>query len=239
MKKHTKLKITLIVILTVVLAIVVGGTIYVKDYYHSDESVAAILNNENVQIEKNYITFGDEKAETGIIFYPGGKVEHTAYAPLMNQLADKGCFVVLVKMPFNLAVFDIDAADEIRETFGQKQWYIGGHSLGGAMANSNLGKQPKSYQGLILLGAYLTDDLSAYDGIVVSIYGSEDQVLNKEKYDEGLEYKPSKYYELVLSGGNHCQFGNYGFQKGDGIASISASNQQQQTSDFIWSKIST
>jgi hypothetical protein len=32
----------------------------------------------------------------------------------------------------------------------------------------------------------------------------------------------------VIQGGNHAQFGNYGLQPGDGIATISAADQQRQ-----------
>lgn len=40
-------------------------------------------------------------------------------------------------MPFNLAVLDSSAADGVINEFTNIQnWYIGGHSLGGAMAAS-------------------------------------------------------------------------------------------------------
>ena len=57
------------------------------------------------------------------------------YAPLLHDLAEDGILCVLVKMPCNLAVLDMNAADGIPECFPEvTDWYIGGHSLGGAMA---------------------------------------------------------------------------------------------------------
>ncbi|MBQ3601265.1 MAG: alpha/beta hydrolase, partial [Lachnospiraceae bacterium] len=112
------------------------------------------------------------------MFYPGGKVEYTAYLPLMNSLAEEGILCVLLKMPFNLAVLDMNAADGIQEQFPEiENWYIGGHSLGGAMAASYLETHANDYQGLILLGSYSTADLSTTELEVLSIYGSEDTVL--------------------------------------------------------------
>ena len=105
-------------------------------------------------------------------------MEHTAYAPLMKELAEKDILCVLVKMPFHLAVFDINAADGIREQFPEiKSWYIGGHSLGGSMAASYVSKHTEDFEGLVLLAAYSTEDLSDSGLKVLSVYGSEDGVL--------------------------------------------------------------
>ena len=46
----------------------------------------------------------------GFIFYPGGKVGYTAYAPLILALAEQDILCVLLEMPFNLAVLDSLAA---------------------------------------------------------------------------------------------------------------------------------
>ena len=48
-----------------------------------------------------------------LTFYPGGKVEETAYAPMLHYLAEQGMDVFLVKMPFRLAVFGMNKADHV------------------------------------------------------------------------------------------------------------------------------
>ena len=83
------------------------------------------------------------------------------YAPLLHDLAEDGILCVLVKMPCNLAVLDMNAADSIPERFSEvTDWYIGGHSLGGAMAASYAAKHTDELDGLVLLAAYSTADLT-------------------------------------------------------------------------------
>ena len=169
-----------------------------------------------------------------MIFYQGGEVQYEAYAPLMRACAERGILCVLVKMPFNLAVFDIDAADGIQQQYPQiENWYIGGHSLGGSMAASYLGKHTGEYKGLVLLAAYSTENLSETGLHVISVYGTEDQVLNMDKYEQYRENLPPDLTEKVIDGGCHAYFGSYGVQDGDGIPTISREEQIQITADTI------
>lgn len=185
------------------------------------------------------ISFVPQNPRAGLIFYPGGKVEHTAYAPLMAALAERGIACVPVEMPFNLAVFDIDAAAEAR-TLVQEEgglsdipWYVGGHSLGGSMAAAFLAENASDYAGLVLFASYSTEDLSDLGLNVISVYGSNDQVLNADAYAENLPNLGDNPAELVIEGGNHAQFGSYGPQEGDAEASISADEQVKRAADFV------
>ena len=64
--------------------------------------------------------------------------------------------IILVKMPFNMAIFDSDAADEIISSYPEvEHWFMAGHSMGGAMASAYASKNPNQVDGLILMGAYL------------------------------------------------------------------------------------
>lgn len=217
---------------------------YVGDYYHADETAIAALESSPAvsvvtEADTDDIVFLPQDPKAALIFYPGGKVEHTAYAPLMRDLAERGIACALVEMPFNLAVFDIEAADDARDLAALETlpsdipWYIGGHSLGGSMAASHLSANAESYAGLILFASYSIEDLSELDLETLSIYGSNDLVLNAEKYAESLANLGEGVSELVIEGGNHAQFGSYGEQSGDGSASISAEDQRQLTADFI------
>ena len=137
-------------------------------------------------------------------------------------------------MPYNLAVFDIDAAKEIQRLYPEIDiWYIGGHSLGGAMAASFLEENHSNYNGLILLGAYSTTNLSKTKLNVLSIYGENDQILNKEKYKENKKNLPTTFKEIIIKGGNHAYFGMYNKQKDDGIAAITNEEQIDQTTNAI------
>jgi len=147
-----------------------------------------------------------------------------AYAPLLSSLARRGITCILMKMPMNLAVFNINAADGVYDRFPDiGTWYIGGHSLGGAMASSYVDKNSTRLEGLILLGAYPIDSAGLP---TLAIYGSEDLGLDTDKL-AGVDTV------LEIPGGNHAYFGNYGEQKGDGTASITPLEQQQIAVDAI------
>ena len=234
-----KIKIFIIVASNVlVIAVLVGVcAIYLGDYYKADdEAIGAFLPQGIAWKEEpgGNIIFEPDGAKTGLIFYPGGKVEHSAYIPLMQACAEKGILCIIAEMPFNLAVLDINAADGIQKEYPQiENWYIGGHSLGGSMAASYLEKHTDEYEGLILLGSYSTADLSDVGIEVLSIYGSEDQVLNLEKYNDNMSNLPKDFKDIVIEGGCHAYFGMYGAQDGDGVPSISNSEQILRTAEYI------
>ena len=236
-KRKKKISITTASIVLVIAVLVGACAVYLGDYYKADdEAIGAFLPQGSTWKEEpnGNIVFEPDGAMTGLIFYPGGKVEHSAYIPLMQACAEKGILCVIVEMPFNLAVFDINAADGIQKEYPQiENWYIGGHSLGGSMAASYLEKHADEYEGLILLGSYSTADLSDTELEVLSIYGSEDQVLNREKYKDNIGNLPTDFKEIVIEGGCHAYFGMYGAQDGDGTPSISHSEQILQTAEYI------
>lgn len=235
MRKKSKILLAISIVLA---ASVLFCITYVNDYYRADtDAIAAFAPAELVErqlVDENTIVYVPEDPRGGLIFYPGGKVEYTAYEPLMQACAANGILCVLVEMPFNLAVLDINAAEGIQDRYpGVEDWYIGGHSLGGAMAASYLAENEESYDGLILLGSYSTADLSDAALNVLSVYGSEDKVLNHEKYSEYKENLPADFTELVLEGGCHAYFGMYGAQDGDGTPTLSNAEQINLTANAI------
>lgn len=212
---------------------------YLSDYYKaSDEALVALQTTETIEVSgEDPIIFKPEqqtKNEIGIVFYPGGKVDEKSYAPMMKQLAKEGYTIFVASVPFHLAVFDSMAAESIIEDHPEiKDWYLAGHSLGGAMAAVYANKTAQQINGLILLAAYSTSDLSNQELPVIIIYGSHDEVLNVEKLNKNKKNLPVDAKEYVIDGGNHALFGNYGFQEGDGEATISAAKQQEETVELI------
>lgn len=222
------------------------GVVYVNDYYRpTEQALVALESNQQVEVsslEGGTLVFRPEESASdfteeqsiGLIFYPGGKVAYEAYAPLMRALAEQGILCVLPEMPCNLAVLDTNAAEGILEQFPEiTDWYLGGHSLGGSMAASYVAENATEYEGLILLASYSTAYIADSDLKVLSVYGSEDNVLNLEKYKEYSSNLPADVVENVIEGGCHAFFGSYGAQEGDGIPTITEQEQLQKTVDFI------
>lgn len=237
-RSKKKILIAVTVTLAVILLLVLFCALYLNDYYSADTlAVEAFMNDADIEIttlRDGVTVFAPEEPMAGIIFYPGGKVDHTAYLPLMKSCASKGILCVLVEMPFRLAVLDINAADGIPESYPEiEDWYLMGHSLGGSMAASYLEKQTDAFKGLILLGSYSTADLSDTGLRVLSLYGSEDRVMDREKYQQNLGNLPSDFEEMIIEGGCHAYFGMYGAQKGDGMPSITAEEQILFTAEAV------
>ena len=158
-------------LLAVLLAVCIAFDIYVSDYYHTDPAAEdAMVSDRFVSVTEqngNWV-FAPESPTAGLIFYPGGKVENTAYAPLLHDLAEDGILCVLVKMPCNLAVLDRNAADSIPERFSEvTDWYIGGHSLGGAMAASYAAKHTDELTTLVAY--YLANKPEDSDWVVLPV----------------------------------------------------------------------
>lgn len=238
LKRKSKLTTAAALVLAVFILIGAACGLYLGDYYPADtDAIAAFTEGSTVDMqvaENGNLLWVPEQPSAGLIFYPGGKVDHAAYAPLMSELSHRGILCVLVQMPFRLAVLDMDAAEGIQEQYPQVEtWYIGGHSLGGSMAASYLEGSTDSFAGLILLGSYSTADLSETDFSVLSIYGSEDQVLNREKYQQYKVNLPGDTVEIILDGGCHAFFGMYGPQEGDGIPTITNEEQLKRTAEAV------
>ncbi len=149
------------------------------------------------------------------------------------KLAENGYEVIEVKMPLNLAIFDMNAASKILKERSDKEWIIAGHSLGGAMAASYVNQYPDSgLKGVMLWASYPGGEkYTLVDASipVASIYGSKDMDIDKIR--EYKKFLPESTFFYEIEGGNHAQFGDYGFQKGDQIADIDQETQQNEIID--------
>ena len=215
-------RILLIVVLLVALLGLAGG-VYFDTYSRATPEAAALLEGSDAV---------EATATAALVFYPGGKVESTAYLPLLTALAEDGVDCFLVRMPLNMAFMDLNAVAAVQADYAYDRWYIGGHSLGGAMAAVYAAEHGEELSGLILLAAYATKPLDKHLA-VLELHGSEDGVLNRDKLEQGRQYLPSSALAEELPGGNHAQFGDYGPQKGDGAATVSREEQTSWAVDRI------
>lgn len=133
-------------IVLLILAILAGLFFwYVSDYYRADDVALEVMTQDiGISVQDNLtILSPSSPTDTAIIFYPGAKVEAEAYLPLLDQIRQTGVTCILVHMPFHMAIFDADAAEEVITQFSEFQhWYIAGHSMGGAMASKFASDHP-------------------------------------------------------------------------------------------------
>ena len=215
---------------------------YVNDYYRADAAALAVMADENGdadgvvvrEMSGNKAAFVPDEPKAGLIFYPGAKVQPEAYAPLLEQCAERGVLCVLVRPLFNLAILDENAAEGVQAQFPEiDSWIVAGHSMGGVAASDYASRHSGDFDGLAFLASYPTADLAEFDGNAVSVAGTNDEVLDRGNYESARSKLPADASELEIAGGNHANFGNYGEQAGDGTASISREEQQSRTADAI------
>lgn len=232
--KMSKKQKGLLALAGILAALLLAFGLYFGNYYHADKTAQQAMKSSRTvkvkQTAEGYLFDGPAK-KNAIIFYPGAKVETTAYAPLLKQIASQEADVFLVDMPLHMAFFGLNKADNIRASYHYQNWYMSGHSLGAAMAARYSADHLKDYRGLIMLAGYPTKDLHAANFSVLSIYGSKDG--NAKMLQKNPQYLPKDYTKQVIKGGNHAQFGNYGRQKGNGQATISRKAQQQATTQAV------
>lgn len=196
------------------------------------EALAALESDSQVTVKVGeYITFtpaGQEPASVGFIFYPGGRVDARSYAAPLHQIAAQGYFVALVPVRLNLAFFDINAAAPVIADHPEiEHWVVGGHSLGG-VASELFAKDRSDVAGIVFWASYPADEGIKYSDLrVLTIYGTNDMA-GVASFEETKSLNPPGTQYVVIDGGNHSQFGDYGFQPGDNQATISRADQQAQ-----------
>ncbi len=226
--KKKSLKKVVIIILIVLLLLGIISLIYLSTghYQAQDRAIYILDNADNLQITENlFILSPEEESDTAIIFYPGAKVEASAYLPLLEKITKQiGVVSILVEMPFNMAIFDTNAATKIIENMVEiENFYIAGHSLGSSMASTYAQENSEFISGLIVMGGFVYGDYPPENSL--TIYGTfNSEIENHIDYSENI---------VVIEGGNHAQFGDYGKQDGDPDATITAEEQENITVQAI------
>lgn len=202
-------------------------------YRATPEALAALDSDSSVTVtQRAYIIFQPKRVEptTGFIFYPGARVDPRAYAVPLREIAEEGNLVILLLAPLNLAMLDVNAAEGPIAAFPSIQsWAVGGHSLGGTAAA--LFASTHDVDGLVLWASYPGNGSLRDSGVrVVSIYGTQD-ISSMSAFEDRRALLPPDTEYIMIDGGNHAQFGDYGAQSGDNEATIARLDQQRQAVD--------
>jgi hypothetical protein len=220
--------------------LLVGGIIFYQlTWYQAVPEVDKIINSapEDIEIieDSYWAVLPAELKDTGFIFYPGARVEAKAYLPLALEIAKAGYPVFIPQMPLDLAVLNPEAAGEVIEKYPELNWTVGGHSLGGAMAAQFAAENSSQIEKLVLLAAYPGPEADLSDAGLSSlvITAELDGVINKGRLQERKELLPTASKWVEIQGGNHAQFGYYGFQRGDKEAKIKRETQLRIAAEEI------
>ena len=178
-----------------------------------------------------------DTARVGLVLYPGSLVDPVAYAPLARDIAEAGYRAVILPLAFRqaptadhqLALFERTLA--VRNGAPGRAWIVGGHSRGGALAARFARDHEGSLDGLLLIGTShpREDDLSGLAIDVTKVFGSEDGLVSEEEVRQFAPLLPRATHWERIEGGNHAQFGWYGWQLGSGTATISREAQHAAT----------
>lgn len=215
----------------------VGLYIFAEDYYRPS------MIAEEALISGGGITFAEEDGDLlfipenpigGVVLYPGGQVSERAYGHLGRKMAEAGYKTVILKVPFKLSILANQGA---KEYVGKDDlpWVLMGHSLGGVSAARFTVKNPEAVEALILLASY-PDGGTTLRGLPVAVYsllGDKDQIIDHVKLREAEERLPRNFTGVLIRGGNHSSFGNYGVQKGDALPDITFDEQQGYILDVL------
>ncbi|MFC7068543.1 alpha/beta fold hydrolase [Halobaculum lipolyticum] len=201
-------------------------------------TVDAVRADERIEVSRSDGVYALEPADgdpvAGLVFYPGGHVTADAYLATLAPLAARADVAVyVVEMPLQFAVLDPDAADRVIDAhLGIERWFVGGHSLGGAMACRYASTAPDRLEGLVLFAAYCEADRSP-EVATLSVVGSADGVLDRDTYRERLAVLPPDATLVGIEGMNHSQFGAYGGQPGDDPARIGDAEARERLADAV------
>ncbi len=195
-----------------------------------------VIDNNTKSTTDAIIYEPDCDYDTAFMFYPGGDVDYRDYGPLLTAIAQQGYLVISTEFPLDFAFMNMTAAYKyMRQYSNVEHWFIGGHSLGGSMAASVAALDKNRFDGVVLFASFSMSNLSIRNMPVLSLYGSNDGVLNMTSYKLFKYAIKKNLTEVVIDGGNHAQFGDYGEQRGDNAASISAQEQVAISAEAVGS----
>jgi len=222
-------------VVLVILAVVIAAAIwFLIPLGPLDGAEDSLRSGENVLVDDDpWLTFTPiDETTTGLILYPGARVDPVSYAPAARAIAEEGFLTVVVPMPLNLAVLSPNRAEEVIAAHPEiETWAIGGHSLGGAMASQFANTHRTVIQGVVLWAAYPGVNTSLRNGnqAVQVVYGTGDCISTPEEVLATKSRLPEDTELVAIPGGNHMQFGWYEGQMGSCPPSISLQDQQAMT----------
>lgn len=231
-----KLKRIFLIVLVGIVVVIISGFAYLKTQTYAPTMNAQQVSDQ-AKSRNDWLYFpSKDKTKPMIIFYPGALVEPESYSLWAQTVAKAGYPVYILKMPLDLAVLAPNRGEKVLSDQSDRDYVLGGHSLGGVMASRFAKDHPGKLVGMFFLASYPDEKGSLADTKipVLSLTGENDKVLNREAYQKAKKDLPKSTGCQEIAGGNHAGFGAYGAQKGDGKSTIDNQNQQVSERLLAW-----
>lgn len=204
--------------LLAIVALSLGGTWIQQQWRHADATPAALAaarSDADVLIEDGrFLTLRPRRAaeRMGVILYPGAYVDPRGYVPTLRPIAAAGYRVVIVPMPFELAVFGIDRALDVQAANPDlKHWALIGHSVGGAMGPLFASRHPGALDGVIIWDSYPPSmaNFAQYPKPVWHIHRARPDGSPPAAFTAQRAQFPADSHWVPIRGGVHMQFGSF------------------------------
>lgn len=209
-------------------------------YRASSEAVAAFASDSLVTVRdtEGQVAFVPRTQRPGaatLLFFPGALVDPRAYAPLARSIARSGFPVVLVRLPRRGAFGGADSPElgsrmsSVLAGERQGPLVVAGHSRGAVVASRLAANRSGEFAGLVIIGSShpRDHDLSSLPIAVTKIVGTRDGLASPEEVRQNARLLPPHTRWIWIDGGNHSQFGWYGFQPMDRRARVDALTQRR------------
>lgn len=170
----------------------------------------------------------------GLILYPGAYLDIRGYAPVLKRIAAKGYRIVVVSMPFDLAILGFNLALDVKAANPDlKHWAIAGHSIGGAAGGVFAYQHPDAIDGVIFWDSFPPGitSLAEFKKPVWHIHRATPDGKPPESFVKQRATFPTSSHWVPVPGGIHMNFGAFsgGGYKEDWAPSIS----QEQQHDWV------
>lgn len=163
----------------------------------------------------------------GLVFYAGNPVDYRDYGTLLTAIASAGYLVISPEFPLDTAALNVIAGEEYMKQYPEiQEWFLAGHSHGGGVSTVELALRPGLFQGLILIDSIIGVPVYQKDFPVLTFHATQDWAVPWYQHSILMaELSCADTTEVIIKGGNHAQFGDYGIQWNDGPAWISKEEQ--------------
>jgi hypothetical protein len=238
LRRRARVRIALGVPALIICVLLAAGLVWARPFAAAPVAVAAMRSGNDIQVTDRLTWFEMRKVAqnvsgqpilptVGLIFVPGARVDPRAYANILRPVAEAGYLVAVVKPPFDLALPNSTQPQTVVENHPEiRYWAVGGHSLGGVAASSYADDHPIA--GLLLYASYPASELARNDLLTTSVSGSADGLATPAKVADAKPKLPEATRYVVIEGGVHSYFGDYGDQPGDGTPTIPRADAQAQ-----------